>query len=168
MRSNEINLPAMEIGDHSSSLYGGFTASYTAEAGTITEHDPKTRNMLLNAKKLTGLLRFSSELAQDVPGGEGQIINICGKGLSWYRDKAFLKGSGAGEPLGILNADVPFRLQKKRDSEPNTIVYENLTKMMARMFAGASEIVCGFVIRQRYRNFSRSPWLLVRAEIKSP
>jgi len=137
MRSNEINLPAMNIGDHSSNLYGGFTASYVAEAGTISEADPKTRQMTLNAKKLTGLLRFSSELAQDIPGGEQQVIDICGKGLSWYRDKAFLKGTGAGEPLGILNASCTIEVAKESGQAADTICYENLTKMMAQMFSGS-------------------------------
>ena len=137
MRSNEIHLPAMSIGDHSSNLFGGFTASYTAEAGTISEHSPKTRSMELNAKKLTGLLRFSNELATDIPGGEQQIVNICGKGLSWYRDKAFLKGTGAGEPLGILNANCTIEVAKESGQKADTIVYENLTKMMAAMYSGS-------------------------------
>jgi len=133
MKSNEIDIPAMAIGDHSANLYGGFTASYTAEAGTISEADPKVRNMKLNAKKLTGMLRFSSELAQDIPGGESQLINICGKGLSWYRDKAFLKGTGAGEPLGILNAGCTISVDKETGQDEDTICYENLTKMVGRM-----------------------------------
>lgn len=137
MRSNECKIPGMKIGDHSANLYGGFTASYTAETGTISEADPKVRSMILNAKKLTGLIRFSSELAQDIPGGEGQIINLCGKGLSWYRDRAFLKGSGAGEPLGILNAGCLVTVAKEAGQSANTIVYENLTNMMAAMFAGS-------------------------------
>lgn len=137
MTSNEMKLPGMEIGDHSSNLYGGFTASYTAEAGTISEANPKARQMTLNAKKLTGLLRFSNELAADIPGGENQIVQICGKGLSWYRDKAFLKGSGAGEPLGILNASCLIEVAKEAGQSADTIVYENLTKMMSRMYAGS-------------------------------
>lgn len=137
MISNECKIPAMTIGNHSANLYGGFTASYTAETGTIDEHSPKTRSMVLNAKKLTGLLRFSNELAQDIPGGEGQIVNICGKGLSWYRDKAFLKGTGAGEPLGILNAGCTIAVAKESGQKADTIIYENLTKMMSRMFAGS-------------------------------
>jgi len=127
----------MVIGDHSSNLYGGFTASYTAEAGTISEADPKTRSMTLAAKKLTGLIRFSSELAQDIPGGENQIINLCGRGLAWYRDKAFLKGSGVGEPLGILNSGCLVTVAKETGQSADTIIYENLTKMMAAMFAGS-------------------------------
>ena len=137
MISNEIRLPAMNVGDHSSSLYGGFTASYVAEAGEISTANPKTRQMELNAKKLTGMLRFSSELAADIPGGENQIVNICGKGLSWYRDRAFIKGTGAGEPLGILNADSLVTVDKVNAQTANTIVYENLTTMMSRMFSGS-------------------------------
>jgi len=133
MKSNECKLPAMTIGDHSANLYGGFTASYTGEAGTINEANPTVRNMVLNAKKLTGLIRFSAELTQDIPGGEGQIIQICGKGLSWYRDRAFLKGSGAGEPLGILNAPCTISVAKESGQRADSIVYENLTKMVARL-----------------------------------
>ena len=136
MITNECRVPAMTIGDHSSNLYGGFTASYTAEAGTISEADPKVRGMLLNAKKLTGLIRFSSELAQDIPGGENQIINICGKGLSWYRDRAFLKGSGAGEPLGVLNAGCTIEVGAEEGQTGDTIVYENLVKMLGRLHPG--------------------------------
>jgi HK97 family phage major capsid protein len=98
MASGSIKIPGMTIGDHSTALMGGFTASYTAEAGTITAANPEVRQMELVAKKLTGLIRFSAELAQDAVGGENQIINLCGKGLSWYRDKFFLKGTGAGQP----------------------------------------------------------------------
>ncbi|HOP48450.1 MAG TPA: phage major capsid protein [Desulfobacteraceae bacterium] len=133
MRSNEIDIPAMTIGDHSANLYGGFTASYTAEAGTISEANPKIRDMKLQAKKLTGLLRFSSELSQDIPGGENQLVQICGKGLAWYRDKAFLKGTGAGEPLGILNAGCTIEVEKENGQVADTIQYENLTAMVGRL-----------------------------------
>nr|MBC8284654.1 phage major capsid protein [Nitrospinota bacterium] len=137
MVSNEIKLPAMEIGDHSSNLFGGFTASYTAEAGTISEADPKLRQMTLAAKKLTGLIRFSSELSQDIPGGFDQIIQICGKGLSWYRDRSFLKGTGVGMPLGILNAGCLVTQAKATGQAKDTITYSNLTGMMSKMYAGS-------------------------------
>ncbi len=137
MRSNTIKIPAMSIGDHSTALFGGFTASYTAESGVMTEHSPKSRAMELNAKKLTGLIQFSSELNADVPGGMGQIEDLCGKGLSWYRDKAFLKGTGAGEPLGILNASCTIEVSKESGQVADSIQYQNLTNMMARIFAGS-------------------------------
>ncbi len=82
MKSNSIKLPAVEIGDHSSNLFGGFTASYKPEAGSIDEANPKARQMELSCNKLTGFLRFSNELMADAPNGEKQILDICGKGLS--------------------------------------------------------------------------------------
>jgi HK97 family phage major capsid protein len=137
MQSNEITIPGMTIGSHGSHLFGGFTATYTPEAGEIDENDPKVRAMKLVAKKLTGLIRFSSELQMDTPGGMGQIETICGKGLGWYRDKAFLKGTGAGEPLGILNSPALISVAKESAQSNDTILYENLTKMMAAMYAGS-------------------------------
>ena len=137
MGSNSIKIPAMVIGSHGTALFGGFTASYTAEAGTIDENSPKARSMELNAKKLTGLIRFSSELNADTPGGMSQIETLCGKGLAFFRDKAFLKGTGAGQPLGILNAPCLVTVAKETGQKKNTIVFENLTRMMASMFAGS-------------------------------
>jgi HK97 family phage major capsid protein len=145
MRSNTINLPAMTIGNHSTNLYGGFVASYTGEAGTISEANPKTRNMELNAKKLTGLIRLSSELAADIPGGTNQIVQICGKGLAWYRDRAFLKGSGAGEPLGILNSGCLITVAKETGQKTDTLVYENFTKMLGRLHPGCFNNSCWII-----------------------
>ena len=137
MASNSIKIPAMSIGDHSTALMGGFEANYVGEAGSISENSPKTRHMELTCKKLTGLLRFSAELVQDIPGGESQITNLCGKGLSWYRDKSFLKGTGAGQPLGVMRADCLITVDPEIGQTAGTIIYENLTKMMGRMFAGS-------------------------------
>jgi HK97 family phage major capsid protein len=145
MKSNECHIPAMAIGSHSTSLYGGFTASYTDEAGTINEANPKTRSMTLNAKKLTGLIRLSNELVSDLPGGPDQIIQICGKGLSWYRDKAFLKGSGVGQPLGILNSSCLISVAAEDGQPADTICYENLVNMFARMYSGGFKNSCWVV-----------------------
>ena len=137
MTTNDKNIPGLNIGDHSSNLFGGFTASYKPEAGTLDEANPKARLMALRAKKLTGLLKFSREIFDDIPGGGNQIAEICGKGLAWYRDKSFLKGSGAGEPLGILNSDCLVTVSKESGQSADTILYENLIQMMSRMFAGS-------------------------------
>ncbi len=133
MLSDEKKLPGFTIGDHSSNLFGGFTASYKPEAGSLTEANPKTREMTLKAKKLTGYIRYSSELAEDAD--EKQIINICGSGLGWYRDQAFLRGSGSGEPMGILNSPCLASVTKKSGQAANTILYFNLLDMMKSLYA---------------------------------
>jgi len=137
MKTNDKNIPGLNIGNHSNNLFGGFTASYKPETGTLDEANPKARLMALSAKKLTGFLKISRELFDDIPGGGGQIAEICGKGLAWYRDLSFLKGSGAGEPLGIINSDCLVTVGAEDGQAADTIIYENLINMMARMFAGS-------------------------------
>jgi len=95
---------------HGTNLFGGFTASYSPETGTLDQNNPKARSMLLKCQKLYGYLRFSNEVFEDMSGGGRQIAEICGKGLGWYRDKFFLKGTGAGQPLGIFLLDMLSRL----------------------------------------------------------
>lgn len=136
MSSNSLKIPAMEIGSHASSLYGGFTASYTAEQGTMSEATPKMRQMEMQAHKLTGFLSMSNELVADMKNGEKQILDICGRGLSWYRDKSFLKGTGAGEPAGILNSSCLITVDAEA-GQSTGIIYENLTNMVSRMFTGS-------------------------------
>jgi len=137
MISNEISIPAMSIGSHGACLFGGFVASYASEAGTINEANPKARSMTLTTQKLTGLIRFSSELSADTVGGFNQIVQICGKGLAWYRDKAFISGDGASQPLGVLNSPCKVVVPKQNGQKKATIVYENLIDMMSRMYAGS-------------------------------
>ena len=137
MKGNSYFLPGLEIGNHASNIFGGFTASFTEEAGTLSENNPKVRGVKLEARKLTGFLKMSNELFHDIPGGAQRIINLCGMGLGWYRDNAFLTGSGAGCPLGVLNATCTIEVAKEDAQTASTVVYKNLTKMMSRMWAGS-------------------------------
>jgi len=130
MKSKSKQIPAFTIGDHSSNLYGGFIAYYKGEATSLTEADPTVRSMELIAKKLTGYIKMSNELVSDTPGGSDQIVKICGTGLGWYRDKAFLKGTGSGEPLGILNANCLKVTSKETGQAASSILYTNLINMV--------------------------------------
>lgn len=142
MRGDKIHIPAMDIGDHSSNLWGGFTATYTAEAGTMSDNNPKARSMTLEAKKMTGFLRLSRELFDDVPNFEQQVIQICGRGLGWYRDYYFLNGTGAGTPLGILNSPCVIAVDEQDGQAASTIEYQNLVDMEGRMYpAGMTRAV---------------------------
>ena len=136
MSTNVVEIPAMSIGDHSSSLYGGFTASWKAEEASLTEANPTVRQMQINANKLTGLVKFSNELISDTPNGDEKLIDICGKGLGWYRDDAFLNGTGVGQPLGILNSNCKITVSKEAGQASATIMLENLAKMLSRLHPG--------------------------------
>jgi HK97 family phage major capsid protein len=137
MSSLELVVPAMEVGDHTDSMYGGFIAYYVEEAGSLTKTKPKLRSVNLKAKKLTGLIRMSNEFIADSPNGKDKVMEVSGNGLGWYRDKSFLKGSGAGQPLGVLNANCLIKIEKETSQDANTIMYENLTKIVSRLYSGS-------------------------------
>jgi HK97 family phage major capsid protein len=135
MTSNEIKLPAMEIGDHSANLFGGFTATWKPELGTLTQANPKARMMTLQTNKLTGFVRASNELISDMNGPE-KLTEITGKGLGFYRDAAFISGSGAGQPQGLLNASCKIEVSKETGQSADTIILENLNSMLSRLYMG--------------------------------
>jgi len=137
MTTPDLKIPALAIGDHSSSLFGGFVASRSPEAGTLSENAPTARQVSLQPKKQYGFFRCSREFADDSLAGPDRIAEICGKGLAWYRDLDFLKGGGVGEPLGVLNAPCLIVVAKEGSQAADTITYQNLVDMMSRMYAGS-------------------------------
>jgi HK97 family phage major capsid protein len=144
MESNTLTIPASVIGDHSANLYGGTTAAWGAEGGTLAESQPDFRAMTLAAKKLSIFTVTTSEWLEDSISPETYLRNVFAGGLGWYLDLAFLKGLGAGCPLGVLNSPCLVAVAKETGQAADTIVYENLAKMLSRL-APAS--------------FSRSVWV---------
>jgi len=133
MGSDTKKVNAVEIGSHASHLYGGVTAYWTGEAGALTETSPKFRQLELVAKKLTVMMLFSSEWGEDAPNGQQTLGRLAGGALGWYRDRVHLKGTGAGQPLGILNAPCLITVSKETAQLAATLQYENLAKMLARL-----------------------------------
>lgn len=114
-------------------LYGGFTPEWLPEEGGFAPQRLKLKTMTLTAYKLALLGVSSNELIADgatfEDGLQGAMVKSCGWGL----DLAFLTGNGAGKPLGALNAASRVTVAKETGQLPDTIVYENLSKMWARM-----------------------------------
>lgn len=134
MKTGELKVPGTQIGDHSSSLMGGFIGYWKDEESTLSEANPKVREISLKAKKLTGLIKYSSELYQDSQGGQDAITALCGKGLGWYRLKSWLSGSGSGEPQGVQNAACLVSVAKETGQNADSIMFENILAMMAQFY----------------------------------
>lgn len=133
MLSATRNVPGFDGGDHTSGLFGGFTGTWLAESGTATEVDAKIRRIVLNAKKLACYTRVSNELIADGLNFEQTLGSALTQAIGWYLDFAFLQGSGAGQPLGLLHDPALIVVAEENGQAHNSIVYENLTKMYARL-----------------------------------
>ena len=78
------------------------TASWKAENSALTESNPTLGQIVLDTNKLTGLAKMSRELFAD---SAINLVNYVAmqyaKAFAKEEDKAFMAGSGTGEPKGI-------------------------------------------------------------------
>lgn len=137
MSSKELSIPTADETSHASSLFGGVTAAWTEESAQLDDSEPKFGRIKLEAKKLTAYTEAPNELVNDTPGFDAIIQRIFPSAVSWYEDSAFIDGTGVGEPLGLLRSGAAVSVAKESGQAADTIVWENIVKMYARMLPGS-------------------------------
>ena len=140
MDSLRVPFPAIDDTSHASSVFGGIIGYWTEEAATITQSDPSFRQVVLDANKLTAYTQVPNELMADSVISFSAFINqVFPQALAWWEDLAFMKGTGVGEPLGVLHSDNSAKISVAKESgqAASTIVWENVVKMYARMLPGS-------------------------------
>jgi len=136
METLRVPFPAVDSTSNVSSVFGGVVAYWTEEGGTLTESSAKFKRIVLEAKKLTGYAEVPQELVADsIISFQPFISEIFPEALAFYEDIAFLAGTGAGEPLGALGTGnaAMVTVAKEAGQPADTIVWENIVKMYARM-----------------------------------
>ena len=106
MDSLWVTLPAIDDTSHSSSVFGGVSAAWTAEGASLAGNvsAPKFGRLRLIASKLTAWTQIPNELLQDsVSPMDVWFSTFFPMAMSFFEDAAFLSGSGSDEPEGILN-----------------------------------------------------------------
>lgn len=134
METLTVPFPMIDSTSNASNIYGGVAAYWTEEAGSLTDSSPTFGRVKLEAKKLTAYSEVPNELFADSLISLQMLINeIFPEAIAWFEDVAFISGSGVGEPLGFLNSAAMVSVTKETGQAADTIVWENLVKMYARM-----------------------------------
>jgi len=133
--SNGIKIPGVDETSRASTRSGGIVAYWKDEAATKIASKPKFRMIELNLKKLIGLCYATDELLRDATALEGYIRQAFIAEFGFQVDDAIINGTGAGMPLGILNAGCLVSVAKETGQNAATILAENVEKMWSRMFA---------------------------------
>jgi HK97 family phage major capsid protein len=130
----DVRLPAVdETSRADGSRQGGALGYWVAEAASVTPTFPRFRQLNFSAKKLIAVAYVSNELLDDSAMLEASMRAAFAAEFSFAIDKAIFSGSGAGQPLGIMNAPCKISIAKETGQAAKTIVYENIVKMHARM-----------------------------------
>ncbi len=135
--ANSMKINGVDETSRASTRWGGILGYWEEEAAEKTATKPKFRKIELNLKKLIGLCYATDELLQDAAALGGYIKQGFISEFGFLLDDAIVNGSGAGQPLGILNAGCLVSVAKEGGQKAATILAENVIKMYSRMFASS-------------------------------
>ena len=132
MTTNSLSVASFDGSDRSSNIYG-ITAYWTAEAATITESTPEVRNVNFSPHKLAAIVDCSSELLADGMQVDSYVSRGMSESLAFELDYQCIWGTGAGMPLGLMNAPSLVTAAKVGSQTASTIVPANIMDMAARL-----------------------------------
>lgn len=134
--SSGTKVPALdETSRADGSRWGGVQMYWKAEGDTVTATKPKLRLIELDLKGIMGLCYASDELLQDAGQLEAIVNATFPAELAFKLENAIVNGTGAGQPLGVLNSGAVIPQAKETNQAASTLVYENIVKMWSRMWS---------------------------------
>ena len=136
METSRVIYPYIDDTSHATNVFGGVQGYWTPESGQMTDVAASFGRLALEAWKLTAFANVPNELIADsAVSFEAFIRSTFPQALAYFADVAFLSGSGAGQPLGILTDGNAARVSVAKESgqAADTIVWENIVKMYSRM-----------------------------------
>lgn len=134
MDSPRVPFPTVDSTSNASTVFGGVAAYWTEEGGALTEAEATFGRVVLDASKLTAYCEVPNELLQDsIISFSAFIDSIFPAAVSWFEDIAFLRGTGVGQPLGVMLSPALVSVAKEINQAADTIVWENIVNMYARM-----------------------------------
>lgn len=141
--TNSLKIPYIKGFDHSSGIYfGGIQLYWRKELEQFTATKPEFGQLQLNLHKLTGLHFSSDEMIDDSPISIGPMIeSMFPETFAQKSDNFIINGTGADQPLGILNSPAIIEVPIETGQAAATIVSENIDKMIARAYKAGGPLV---------------------------
>lgn len=132
---NGIKIPGVdETSRATGSRWGGVQSYWVGEGTSVTNTKPKFRLIEFDLKKLMSAMYTTDELIQD----QNALSAIAGQAFSeeimFMTEDAIYEGTGAGQPLGFLNAPAAVQVAKEVGQAAGTVLKDNIDKMYARMW----------------------------------
>lgn len=133
--SNSITFPADETTPWDST--NGVQAYWESEAGQKTQSKPKLGEKLVKLNKLIALVPLTDELLEDAPAMAGYVNRKAPEKMTFKINDAIVNGTGAGQPLGILNSAGTVTVAAESGQAAATVRMENIVNMWTRMYGPA-------------------------------
>lgn len=115
----------------------GIRAYWQGEATPAAATKPVLGLATLRLKKLMALVPTTDELLEDANALSSYLPEKIALSIRWKTNESILFGSGTGVPVGCLNAGATVTVAKESAQATQTVVPQNLAKMIARLPAGS-------------------------------
>ena len=137
MGTNKITIPYLESFDESQNkVYGNVEFKWPGEEGQATVTNFETGGVELVLHTATGLARVSRDLINYSPISiEGILRTAFDYGLGKLINRMAIRGTGAGQPQGVLNATCMLPIPKETGQAADTFIYDNVLEMLARFYS---------------------------------
>jgi len=142
--SNSLIIPMLDTRNRSQGV-AGLIANWAAEAEQQSPQVMKWIQREMKLKKTFILSEASSELAEDGINYSTQLSEGMSLATAQTLDAAILYGTGVGMPLGILNSPGAIEIAREGSQAADTIVWDNLVKMYARLSPACQKRAVWFV-----------------------
>lgn len=134
--SNGLKVPGVdETSRATGSRWGGVASNWQAEGVAGTESRPKFRMVEFDLRKLISKMTVTDELLQDTTALTAIAAQAFSEEVMFMTEDAIFEGTGAGQPLGIINSPALVSVAKEVGQAAGTIQLENINKMWARLWA---------------------------------
>lgn len=108
MRRRSVRIPTLDQTGTTAGQphwWGGILAKWTEEVAEKDETEPTFRQITLTAHKLVCYTEAGDELLADAAISLEAFLGAAFKEvINWYSEHAFVNGTGAGQPTGIVGA----------------------------------------------------------------
>lgn len=113
---------------------GGIQCNWEGEGQQLDQSKPSLKENTIRLNKLTTLVPVTEELLSDASAIDSYLRRKVPSKMSFKISNAIINGSGSGQPLGFMNSDALITVAKESGQTADTVVFENITKMWARMY----------------------------------
>ncbi len=147
MATNSIDMPVVTNTDRRKGhRNGGIQVYWVAEAAQKTKSKPAFGKVGLKLNEIAGLVYVTNTLLEDSPISLEPLLGpMFAQEFAIEVDDAIFSGTGAGQPLGILNAPCLVTTPHEFGQAAATLVSENIINMWSRMWSPSKKRAIWFV-----------------------
>ena len=146
MTSASQKFPRVVDSDHSTNLYDGLEFKFIAEKAQKTATKPKIKEIELKSRTMFCMTHVTNSLLQDSrPSVEVMLRKMYASGAAWKMDELIFRGTGAGQPLGILGSSALITQAAEGGQAASTIVWPNVLKMWSQLIPALQSKATWFI-----------------------